>query len=549
MHKVRLIIFSLVLLVTLLGAFWRTVAIERFPVHLSHDEVTQLYDAMSIAQTGKDIYGNFRPFIFKSVNDYKSPFYTYVTALVYMFFGGEELTIRIPGLVFGILLIPAVFIFTHALTKSTGIALLASFLTAISPFEIFFSRKSFENGAGILLMVTGFMLLINFIKRRGTIWLYGGFVALAAAMYTYFSHAIVIPLLLLSFVFIFWRKLNLSPRQLMPVILVWFLMISPLLYNIVLNPDTRQRSKDVFIKQDINLGEKLRFLEGKSFASILGYKTLIDYSFNRYLSQLNPQYLFGFGLDLTNENAVNVGLLLLTTLPFLLLGVIYLIKKKNFSGEKKFILSWVLLGVLPSGLTFEPFSPHRSIMAFTMLNIVTAAGLYLFYINLNKLKLVVRGIVLSCIALLFIVNFLYFLHIYFVNFPYEKSQWIHYPFKQVSLYAWSQKDRVDQIIFDPVFGEAQPVIGTAAHYYLAYYGNYPPASMQKEYRPGFRPREVLFDKFSIRKVDWREDHSLKNVLIIASPWALPMDSLPKEKIEKTFYFYDNKAVAFYAIKL
>lgn len=335
----------------------------------------------------------------------------------------------------------------------------------------------------------------------------------------------------------------------MPVILVWFLMISPLLYNIVLNPDTRQRSKDVFIKQDINLGEKLRFLEGKSFASILGYKTLIDYSFNRYLSQLNPQYLFGFGLDLTNENAVNVGLLLLTTLPFLLLGVIYLIKKKNFSGEKKFILSWVLLGVLPSGLTFEPFSPHRSIMAFTMLNIVTAAGLYLFYINLNKLKLVVRGIVLSCIALLFIVNFLYFLHIYFVNFPYEKSQWIHYPFKQVSLYAWSQKDRVDQIIFDPVFGEAQPVIGTAAHYYLAYYGNYPPASMQKEYRPGFRPREVLFDKFSIRKVDWREDHSLKNVLIIASPWALPMDSLPKEKIEKTFYFYDNKAVAFYAIKL
>jgi len=146
------------------------------------------------------------------------------------------------------------------------------------------------------------------------------------------------------------------------------------------------------------------------------------------------------------------------------------------------------------------------------------------------------------------VNVVSFLHIYFVNFPYEKSQYIQYPFKQVAQFAWSQYNVFDTIVFDPLFGEVAPFIGTGAHYYLGYFGNYPPSKFQEQYRIGKKEREDIFDKFSIRKIDWREDQNLKNTLIIGSPWSLPIDTIDKSKIIKTFYFYNN-VVAFYAIRL
>jgi len=130
------------LIIVFLGLFLRTYKIDQYPVQLNHDEITQLYDAISIVQTGNDIYGNHLPFIFKSINDYKPPYYTYATSLVYLLFGDHDFIIRLPGMVFGILAIPIVYFFTKVLFQNKLIALFAAFFTAIAPFEVFYSRKS-----------------------------------------------------------------------------------------------------------------------------------------------------------------------------------------------------------------------------------------------------------------------------------------------------------------------------------------------------------------------------------------------------------------------
>src|SRR3989344_733827 len=201
MYKMKIYL----LLIILLGVFLRLYLLLDFPIQLNHDEVTQLYDAISIAQTGKDIYGNFLPFIFPSVEDFKPPFYTYLTSFFYFFFGGGELTIKLPGVIFGVLLIPASFMFVLKLLKNKQIALISALFTAIAPFEIFFSRKGFENGAGIFLMLVGFICIFTYFEKRKSLYLYLASGIFASAMYTYFSHAIIIPLLLLSF-FIIFRK-------------------------------------------------------------------------------------------------------------------------------------------------------------------------------------------------------------------------------------------------------------------------------------------------------------------------------------------------------
>lgn len=547
--KAKIVLLALVLL---LGVFFRFYHLTFFPIQLSHDEITQLYDAISIAQTGKDIYGNFMPLIFPSVHDFKPPFYTYITSLFYITLGNYEVLIRIPGAIFGSLIVLAVYLLTNQLFKSWQLAILASLFVAISPSEIFFSRKSFENGAGIFLMTIGFYLLLKYIFKKEGKYIYFGYFLLAAAMYTYFSHAVIIPLLLVIFLIIY-RNLfwDLTRKKEIFLSMALFLTASlPLFYIILSNPDTRYRSQTVFITQDRFLGEKKSLGDtlNPTFKDVYDAKTFIEYSINRYLEQFSPDYIFATGLDFTNQGLLEVGPLLIIEFPFLIYGIYILVRKRNFTKEKMFISSWILIGMLPSGLTFEPNSPHRSVMVFTMLSVIAALGFFEFVKRVFNKKRNLKIVVVVTGVVLFMGNFLYFAHMYFINFPYEKSEYIQYPFKEVSLFAWENYSRYDQIIFDPYFGESAPFVGTGAHYYLGYYGNYPPEKMQKEYRVGEGRRESRFDKFVIRAIDFGVDKQLKNTLLIASPWVVPLDKIDKGDVIKTFYFYDRKT-AFYAISL
>lgn len=533
----------------MLGVVLRLWGLQQYPIHLSHDEVSQAYDAISIAQTGKDIYGNFLPTIFPSIGDYKSPFYTYATAVVYLLIGNNEWMIRVVGVVFGILIIPAVFWFTFKLTRDPKIALFAAFFTAISPAEIHFSRKSFEAGAGIFFVLIAFACLLTYLEeQKRSKWLYLGAIFSAFGMYTYFSHAVIIPLMIAVFILIFRKNFAWGFKKYLPVLSLWILLVIPLIAIILTNPASKYRSQNVFITQDHTLKNQIDLITNDlPLSQFLQLKTIGDFSFNRYLEQLNPVYLFGNGLGLTNQGMIDVGPLLFLQLPLLLLAFVYLAKKADFSNSYKLFGVWIVLGVLPSGLTFEAFSPHRMVIVFTLLNILSGIGAYWLWQKINSLKRCKTVIILILTALL-VINEVYFFHIYFVNSPYEKSEYIQYPFKQISEFAWLQHDNVDLIVIDPLFGGDAPFIATAAQYYLAYFGNYPPSKFQKQYEIGSKERETVFDKFSIRKINWIEDQYLKNTLFIGSWLSLPIQSIDTNKILKIFYSYDGKP-AFYAVKL
>ena len=534
----------------MLGVVLRLWGLQQYPVHLSHDEVSQAYDAISIAQTGKDIYGNFLPTIFPSVGDYKSPFYTYATALVYLLIGNHEWMIRIVGVIFGILIIPAVFLFTLKLTKESKMALFAAFFTAISSSEIHFSKKSFESGAGIFFVLIAFICFVTYLeKQRTPKWLYTGVIFSVFGMYTYFSHAIIIPLMLAAFILIFRKKFYGGVKKYLPALMLWILLLVPLMMIILTNPGSRYRSQDVFITQDSVLEKQLNLIanESLSLSRFLQFKTTGDAIFNRYLAQFDPVYLFGNGLGLTNQGMIDIGPFLFFQLPLLLIAVFYLAKSTEFSNAYKLLGVWIIFGVLPSSLTFEAFSPHRMVIVFTLVNILSGIGAYWLWQKINNLKLYKTAIILI-LAIVLLFNEVYFFHIYFVNNPYEKSEYIQYPFKQISEFAWSQYDNFDLIVIDPLFGGDAPFIATATQYYLAYFGNYPPAKFQKEYRIGNKERETTFDKFSIRKIVWIEDQHLKKTLFIGSWLSFPLQSIDKDRIIKIFYSYDGKP-AFYAVKL
>lgn len=534
----------LVIFIFLLSAFLRFFKLDQYPVQLNHDEMSQLYDTYSITKTSKDIFGNFMPLAFPSTGDYKVGHYIYISIIPVIFLGKDEFVIRIPSAFFGTITILAVFLFISVLTKSWGISILAALFVAITPSEVFYSRKSFENVIGVCLEIFGlFFIFSNLIAGKRKIWGYLGVVLISLAMYIYTSHTITVPLILIFILILFRKKIFEQKKYVFSLVFTWIIIIIPLLFLTFKNEGLRFRAASVFVNQDVNFGKILNLTQNIP-------KAYIDIIYLKFLNQFNPTYLFVNGLDLTNQGILGVGPLLLFQLPLLILGVIFLLRNNVYKIARNFLFGMVVISFIPSSLTFEDYSPHRAMLAFTTLSIISAFGLYwLILIIKKKIKLSwVRGLLFSLIIFCIILNFIYFWRIYTESYPFEKSEKIQYPFKQVAIFAWSQYNNYNNIVFDPKFGKINPIVGVGAQYYFAYYGNYPPEKFQKELKVGKRERELLFDKFSIREVYWPEDRNLKNTLVIVSPWSVPLTDVNEGQIIKKFYFYDG-TLAFYAIKL
>jgi 4-amino-4-deoxy-L-arabinose transferase-like glycosyltransferase len=547
--------YLILLLIVLLGAGLRFIQLDKYPVQLNHDEISQLYDLSAIVQTQKDIYGNFLPLAFPSTGDYKVGHYIYLSVIPYLLFGYREITIRIAAAFFGSLTVLASFFFVFYLTKNKRISLLSAAALAITPSEIFYSRKSFEYIVGEFFVFLGFSLLLTPSKKLAI--KLGGLISLAVGMYFYTALTIVVPLMLLAFLMIYWKNFF-TRKQLIFSTTFFIILVIPLVSLSIFNKDIRFRAKTVFFTQDTTFGNELVLQSGQQ-NELVYLKTVGDFVFNRYLNQLKPEYLFMSGLNLTNQGPIGMGPLLLIQLPLVFLGLIYLIRKEKL---KVFLLiiTFTAIAFIPSAITYEPVSPHRSVMAFSLISIISAFGLYYLIVLAAIWRRYLRLSALLIFLSLLILNLVYFYQIYTVSYAYEKSEHLHYPYKDVAQYAWSKFKDYDHIIIDTQYGEVAPELAVAAHYYLAYYGKVPPAQFQKGLK--LEKEGIRYDKFLIKKIDWLTEKKYNKTLLIASPWSVPLDMIKKNQpdciktsftmcnfqIIDTFNFYDHSP-AFYAIEL
>jgi len=106
-YKVYLVLAA----IFLFAGFVRFYNISEVPVSLYWDEVSQVYSAYSILETGKDEYGNSFPLLFRAFEDYKTPANIYLTAISVKLFGLNEFSARFSSAFLGTLSIFFVFLF------------------------------------------------------------------------------------------------------------------------------------------------------------------------------------------------------------------------------------------------------------------------------------------------------------------------------------------------------------------------------------------------------------------------------------------------------
>ena len=193
-HKIILLL-SLIFFLAFALRFYK---LGEIPLGLNNDETAIGYNAYSIEQTGRDEYGTFMPIYFRSFGDYKLPVYVYMATLSEKVFGVNAFAVRFSSMFFGVLTTLSLFFLIKNLSKRSDLALLTSFLWAVNPWNIFFSRIGFEVNVATALSVLGTLFFVKAFQKEKVSYLilFLSLIFFIVSLYSYNVARLVSPLIL-----------------------------------------------------------------------------------------------------------------------------------------------------------------------------------------------------------------------------------------------------------------------------------------------------------------------------------------------------------------
>lgn len=466
-NKLFLILFFSIFLT---GTLLRFYQLGSVPGSLEWDEVSYAYNAYSILETGKDEYGEFLPTAFRAFGEYKQPVYSYLTVASIAIFGLTDFAVRFPAALFGSISSIFVYLLVYELFKKTKFArtfaLLSMFFFAISPWSIQFSRGAFEATVALCFVIAGVWLFLRGLSSKKNWHFFVAIIILSLSTYTYISQKLIVPLLIGSL--IIYGLAYFKKQRKLTILLVALAVLLNTLW--LFDAKSVSRGQGVFVtnNQTEILQESIQQMQSdKEFGDQLGsllHNRRIVYTqkvIENYLSHFNPVWLFFIGDKVDRHHAPGFGQLYLLSLPFILLGMYFLLSR--WFSVSWIIFVWFLIAPVAAALTFE--APHalRSLIFLPTWHIFEAAGVVFLLQKITR-PLLLRSM-LIVLSLLLLLNFIYFLHQYFVHTNTDFQKDWQYGYKEAIISLDEYKDNT--IIFSSNF--EQPYI-----FYL-YYTKYDPA--------------------------------------------------------------------------
>ncbi len=551
-EKYKQIIF---LSIIFLGVILRFFLLGINPPSLDWDEASLGYNAYSILKTGADEYGNVLPLSIRSFDDNKPPAYVYLTVPSIALFGLTEFAVRLPSALLGILTIPVTYYLVLELLGGRekkvreGIALLAAFFISVSPWHLQFSRAAFEGNVGLFFFLLGLLLLLRGVKQQK--YLIFSTLSFVLSLYSYHSFRLIVPIVLLGVFALFYKELVIKKKMIFASLGLFLLLSLPIWQSFLSAGAASSRLSMVSgIGSSDQLTRSIKELhydkEQNDPFGLLFHNRRVVYGLQiakGYLDHFNPDFLFLHGDGGRQHHAVDMGMLYLWELPFIALGLLWLSRKV----DRGILLLFFTLLVSPLASSITSGTPHpvRAIIMLFPLHVFTAAGVYVGIISLTKIKYRLAKIRLSFIifslgVVLFLFNFSYYVHQYYVHTPIEYGDFWQYGYKEAFAYAKGEEKNARKIIITYTYD--QPYI-----YYL-FYNKIDPVWYQKNWDylgngTVERMRRVI-GKYEFKNFSYGDEADERNTLLIGSPNQIGEDT---PGIIKEILFPDG-TVAFRIIK-
>lgn len=349
--------YPLVLILAIAACF-RFYKLSTIPIGFNDDEAAFGYNAYSILKTAKDEWGRFLPFpVFESFGDWKLVGYLYPVAISEAIFGLNEFATRFPSAFFGVLAVFAAYLLAKNLFDKE-VALVASFLLAISPWHIVASRNAYESDILIFtITLSTYFFLKGLTSKRYFLFSFLGY---TFSFYVYRSAWLFVPLFVLTLLLIYKSQVKRHKKFLFKIFILCVIGLLPLLPTVFSFRGQARFVQESFIAGVQRAGIINNVIEGtnsctQQFSYKLCQLVYNKYNFflstyiNNYFSNLSPATYY---LE-RNENGYQSfpkrSLFFIFELPLFVIGLFFLIRS---SGSSKWLLfSWILIVPIGASIT------------------------------------------------------------------------------------------------------------------------------------------------------------------------------------------------------
>lgn len=444
---IKKIVGSPLFWIFILAFFLRIYKLGTFPVGFHVDEVKVGWNALSILKTGRDDKGNLFSLYYNSFGDFRPTGIFYATIPSIIAFSRNEFAVRFPSALLGALTIFPLYFLVLEINKDKNkkLALVAALLLSLSPWHISVSRATSEVVISMFMALWGLYYFLKGLDTKNKKDFTLSVLLIVVSYFFYHSIRILAPIFL--FAIIFYKKAFYNKKAILSLGAISFVTLI-----LLLNKEARGRFSQVSIFNDLDVQYELSRMPfeegpGKVFIARMFHNKPLVYA-RRFVNEYTKYFSSNFFLDSTTPKparyqTVGIGLLTYVELTLLIIGVMAIAQKK-FSFLPLLLL---LLAPFAAALTTED-SPnlHRALLMLPLLSIIEAYG----FIYLWKFK--------KIIFTLLILNFIFFLHMYFIHNKVHLPLYRNVGAKELAVYLNTAKDNYDKIILTNIPDSPYPWI-------------------------------------------------------------------------------------------
>lgn len=419
--------YRILILLLAVGIFLRFYQLGDIPQGFHRDEAFLGYNAYSILVTGKDMNGELLPlhlesFIFSPAG------YSYFSLFPIAVFDLNPFSVRFASAFFGAFTVLITYLLARKLflpqKHAEAIGLLSAGLVAVSPWHINLSRTATENTIVVFFVVLGVFYYIKYSEKKSSLFLLLSFLSFFVTLFLYQAPRAFLPFFIPLLFFSFSPYVKL--KNMRASILFYALFIVLPLFFILTSPDLslRIRTVSVFASEEV----KSQLTESIPQDTVAGMPVFVTRVFHNkaisYTQQVLDNYFkhFSYSFLFTPAGLPDryrvpmVGLLYLAVLPFLFIGMWYLLRSERRIGI--FLLGWVLLAPIGSSLTFDDVpNLQRTLIMLPALQIISAYGFVKIF---EKRKKHVTALGIFFFTLLLLSQIIFYLHQYYTHVPFYR---------------------------------------------------------------------------------------------------------------------------------